>query len=83
MMFDFGKAAREAQASGFEFMLDFMRLHGSSVILNWGEDDEIVECSWISGGDRFTGTAANWHDACWRAIEKCLQKTSEVKDAKK
>ena len=28
---------------------------GSSVLLNWGEDDGLWECSWITGGKRFTG----------------------------
>lgn len=32
-----------------------MAKHGSSVLLNWGEDDNLWECSWISSGIRFTG----------------------------
>lgn len=35
-------------------LLNFMRAHGSSVLLNWGEDDNLWECSWITGGERFT-----------------------------
>jgi hypothetical protein len=33
----------------------FMQAHGSSVILNWGEDNELWECSWITDGVRYTG----------------------------
>ena len=35
--------------------LEYMRAHGSSVLLNWGEDTTLWECSWITGGDRYTG----------------------------
>lgn len=35
--------------------LECMRAHGQSVLLNWGEDDNLWECSWITGGDRHTG----------------------------
>lgn len=35
-------------------LLAFMAQHGQSVIVGWGEDDGLWECSWISGGERFT-----------------------------
>jgi len=35
-------------------MLEWMAIHGSSVLLNWGEDDNQWECSWITSGTRFT-----------------------------
>lgn len=38
-----------------EPLLEYMREHGQSVLLNWGEDDNLWECSWITGGERFTG----------------------------
>jgi hypothetical protein len=73
--FDFRKSLREAMTGTFEEMLDFMRLHGSSVILNWGEDGNgKVECSWITGGDRYTGFGSEWASACWVAMSKCHEK---------
>ena len=32
-----------------------MSRQGSSVLLNWGEDNNLWECSWITGGKRYTG----------------------------
>jgi hypothetical protein len=37
--------------------LELMRRNGSSVTLNWGEDTGQWECSWITGGKRFTYTS--------------------------
>lgn len=38
-------------------VLLFMAHKGSSVELNWGEDTDAWECSWITGGTRFVGAA--------------------------
>ena len=38
--------------------LCWMRELGSSVLLNWGEDDNLWECSWITGGKRYTSTSS-------------------------
>lgn len=35
-------------------ILTHMQRNGSSVVLNWGEDTEQWECSWITGGERYT-----------------------------
>lgn len=37
-------------------LLEWMKQHGTSVLLNWseGEDSDLWECSWITGGKRFT-----------------------------
>ena len=35
--------------------LCFMQAHGSSVTLNYGEDTDYWECSWITSGKRFSG----------------------------
>jgi len=51
-----------------------MAHHGSSVLLNWGEDNKAWECSWITGGSRFTGFDANPCQAAIHAIENCLEK---------
>ncbi len=39
--------------------LEWMRQTGSSVLLNWGEHDDVWECSWITGGKRYTGESEN------------------------
>lgn len=35
-------------------VLEKMARQGSSVLLNWGEDNRLWECSWITSGKRFT-----------------------------
>jgi hypothetical protein len=37
------------------YVVEFMREHGQSVDLNWGEDNDLWEVSWITGGKRYTG----------------------------
>jgi hypothetical protein len=39
-------------------LLEIMQEHGQSVTLNWGEDTGQWECSWITGGGRFTGISS-------------------------
>jgi hypothetical protein len=34
-------------------VLSYMKDHGSSVMLSYGEDDGFWECSWIRGGERY------------------------------
>ena len=58
-----------------ETKLGFMREHGSSVLLNWGEDDNLWECSWITGGDRYSGYSKFIDEAvrqCFEAARKAL-----------
>lgn len=50
--------------------LTWMQELGSSVLLNWGEDDNLWECSWITLGKRFTGNSENMT----AAIVACLLK---------
>jgi len=38
-----------------EEALQWMKVHGSSVCLNYGEDNDLWECSWITSGKRYTG----------------------------
>ncbi len=45
---------RFATATTLLRVLLFMTEHGQSVTLNWGEDDGLWECSWITSGERFT-----------------------------
>lgn len=50
-------------------MLDWMALHSQSVVLNYGEDNQMWECSWITGGDkRFTGVEEKPIDAIRAAL---------------
>lgn len=55
--------------------LEYMREHGQSVLLNWGEDDNLWECSWITGGTRCTGFTNR------EPIQAVLQCLSIVADA--
>lgn len=53
--------------------LAYMKERGSSLTLDWGEDSDMWECSWISGGDRFTGVARSPLRAavdCYEAMMK-------------
>jgi hypothetical protein len=34
---------------------EYMRAHGQSFDLNWGEDNNLWECSWITSGKRYSG----------------------------
>lgn len=45
-------------------LIDWMKERGSSFDLNYGEDNGCWECSWVTGGRRFTGFA----DAPQRAV---------------
>lgn len=35
-------------------IMEWMAAHGQSLVLNYGEDNQQWECSWITGGKRFT-----------------------------
>lgn len=49
-------------------MLGWMTTRGSSVTLDWGEDNNQWECSWITGGNRFTGIRGDIANAIRDAI---------------
>jgi hypothetical protein len=51
-------------------MLAYMQRHGSSVVLNYGEDTGLWECSWITGGDRFTSVCETPTRAAREVIDK-------------
>lgn len=53
-----------------EVLLGFMRQHGSSVLLNWGEDNDQWECSWIVSGERFTAHAGTSFEAARKVVRK-------------
>jgi hypothetical protein len=50
--------------------LDDMTRRGQSVVLTWGEDTGQWECSWITGGVRFTAVSIDRDTA----IEHCRTK---------
>lgn len=57
-----------------EHALADMTKSGQSLILNWGEDDNLWECSWIAGhGVRYTG----WDTDLRRSVIDCLVKAKE------
>ena len=47
-----------------------MATMGQSVTLNWGEDIDLWECSWISGGKRFTGFSTDPVKAVLQVLEQ-------------
>jgi hypothetical protein len=55
-------------------VLGYMQRYGSSIILNWGEDDDTWECSWVTSGKRFTSKRRN----LIVAIEECVDKALGV-----
>jgi hypothetical protein len=54
------------QAADF---LAYMKQRGSSLTLDWGDDTDQWECSWISSGDRFVGVARSPALAAARCYE--------------
>lgn len=53
-------------------IIEIMRAHGQSVLLNWGEDTGVWECSWISGDKRLTGLSTDFHAAVVQAARKAV-----------
>ncbi len=62
-----------AKLAGTVTLLRYMQQHGQRVTLNWGEDDGLWECSWITGGERFTGWAKQPDEAAVRAATQVQQ----------
>ena len=56
-----------------EDLLDEMSTHGSSVILNWGEDTGKWECDFISGGVRYCAVSLYPDYALGEALAKAKQ----------
>ncbi len=52
-----------------------MQKHGQSVTLNWGEDTQLWECSWITGGDRYTAFSSYATTAAQSAIDQAHKAT--------
>lgn len=74
MEIDGGGAVRLIPWGGsVEMRLEFMRRSGSSVLLNWGEDNDAWECSWISDGIRYSGFSATMGDAVHQALRAGIE----------
>jgi hypothetical protein len=60
--------------------LTWLKRRCSSVLLNWGEDTDNWECSFISAGERYTAisllpdTAVNMAVKRWKELEKEARK---------
>ena len=50
-----------------------MKEHGQSVTLNWGEDNGLWECSWITSGKRYSGFSDNMLSAVLTAYMKAIE----------
>ena len=47
-----------------------MQFNGSSIVLNWGDDNNLWEVSWITGGERFCGFSTDLLTAIKEAVSK-------------
>lgn len=56
-------------------VLRAMSDRGTSVLLNWGEDNNLWECSWITGGKRYTGFSRFPQVAVWDCIKNWERKS--------
>lgn len=59
-----------------DMLLD-MQAHGQSVTLNWGEDNELWECSWIASGERYSGFDRNIFMATLTAYTKAMNSAGQ------
>jgi hypothetical protein len=60
---------RPSDTATVETKLIYMQKHGQSVLVNWGEDDNLWECSWITGGERHSGYSRYLDTAVQQALE--------------
>jgi len=58
--------------SSLEETLLWMKDKGSSVDLNYGEDTDAWECSWITGGERYTGVNKEIRLSVLGSLNKCF-----------
>ena len=72
---DIIKGLQQAENNAIPRALTWMKDGGTSVLLNWSENDNLWECSWITGGKRYTGATENMTTA----IVACLLKVKHRK----
>lgn len=69
---ELGRKLHAGEAS-VEQTLIWMKQGSCSVLLNWRDDDrDYWECSWIVGGNLFTGLQKDIRRAVLEAINKCF-----------
>ena len=64
------ESLQQADNNAIPRALTWMKDNGSSILLNWGEDDNLWECSWITGGKRYTCSTENMTTAIVGALLK-------------
>lgn len=55
-------------------LLEGMEERGSSVDLNYGEDNRMWECSWIVGGERFTSFGSGPDEAARTCAQQVVDR---------
>jgi len=73
IIYEIRRLARPLNADTFVSQLEYMKEHGSSVTLNWGEGDDLWECSWITAGNRFSGYSGGMRMSVVRCLENVLK----------
>jgi hypothetical protein len=58
--------------------IEYMVNHGSSLTVNWGEDNGCYEVDWITGGERFRGVSRNLLDAMQQAVDAAERRFGTV-----
>ena len=61
-------------------LLQHLQERGSSVTLNWGEDTDLWECSFISGGVRYTAHSLHPEQAVRDAWKKAVASVPAYRD---
>ncbi len=67
---------QQADNNAIPRALTWMKDKGSSVSLNWGEDDNQWECSWITGGKRYTDCSENMTSAIVGSLLKAKHRAT-------
>lgn len=52
-----------------EALIEWMAKRSQSFTLNYGEDTNMWECSWIVGGQRYTAVSYGMKKATWEALK--------------
>ena len=71
-------ALKTHQGTSIEDVLVWMSCKGSAVSLSFGEDTNAWECSWITGGERFTGIHGTARLAILASLNKAFAKAVEL-----
>lgn len=58
----------------------WMQAKGSSLLLNWAEDDGLWECSWITSGNRHVGHSTGLDGAIRLSLESAGAYDDAIRD---